>query len=79
MTSGAAVTDGAAAASATAQKRFRSSPVSTRNAWPWENPADGPRAALRRIRSRLSGETGSSVNSRTMCRRRTTSENSNAG
>jgi hypothetical protein len=59
--------------------RFRSSPVSTRNAWPCENPADGPRTALLRIRSRLSGETGSSVNSRTMCRRRTTSENSTAG
>ncbi len=79
MTSGAAVTDGLAAAPATGQKRFRSSPVRTRKAWPCENPADGPRTALASIRSRLSGETGSSLNRRTMCRRRTTSWNSTVG
>ena len=73
MTSGAVVTVSAAAAPATSQKRFRSSPVRTRNAWPWENPADGPRTALPKIRSRLSAETGSPENWRTMCRRRTTS------
>src|SRR6202453_3143215 len=77
ITSGAVVADGIAAPPAMSQKRLRSSsPVSTRNACPWENPADGPRTALARIRSWLACDTGSVVNSRTMCRRRTTSWNS---
>src|ERR1035441_3801726 len=46
----AVVTDGAAAAPASGQKRSSSVPVSTRKAWPCENPADGPRTALRKIR-----------------------------
>ena len=58
-----------------AQNRGGSWPVSTK-AWPWQNPAEGPRTALARMRSTLGCGTGSLVNRRTMCLRRTTSAKS---
>ena len=66
ITSGAVRADGSIASPATAQNFPRSEPVSTRNACPCENPADGPRAALPRIRSSDDRGTGSPVNVRTM-------------
>ncbi len=74
MTSGAVWAEGAIAAPATAQNlSLSAASVSTRNACPCENPADGPRSALPRIRSSAACGTGSSVNVRTMRRSRTTS------
>ena len=74
MTSGAACTEGRVASPAMAQNRGRPWPVSTRKAWPWQNPAEGPRTALTRMRSTLGCGTGSLVDRRTMCLRRTTSK-----
>jgi hypothetical protein len=74
ITAGAVWADSLTAAPAIAQNRSRSAgSVSSRNDCPWENPADGPRTALPRIRSRDSFGTDSSVNVRTIRRRRTTS------
>jgi hypothetical protein len=77
MSSGAVRAEEETAAPATSQNFDRSaSSVSTRNDCPCENPADGPRTALPRIRVRQAAGTGSPVNVRTMRRRRTTSWNS---
>ena len=77
MSSGAVRAEEETAAPATSQNFDRSaSSVSTRNDCPWENPADGPRTALPRIRDSEAAGTGAPVNVRTMRRRRTTSWNS---